>query len=359
MIRLRSLGDCVLTTPALALLKAHRPDLKITVVVEPRFAGVFEGNPDVDEIRIRSTARADLVSESSRRDAQHGADAGLPARRFARDSRIIATASSIPHKIPRAQEILGVNGRVHTAEHMASAMFWLGVPQGPSSAARSWLRTEPAGRSRALRRDSSVCVGAREDWPAERFVEVADTCAIIADSSRCSSPVRTTMSRRFRAFRVVQERAAGASEEPDVGRALFIGNDSGPAHIAAAFGVPVVVLFGSSDPVTWAPWRTESQVLHRAEGIGGISVRRRHRGAGTVKVNAYEGARRGCCATRGRIFPHLSLSVLLMTCVGAAQALTALLIGPIFDRVLNPRRRMRRCCCSPSPSSTTRCISTI
>jgi subfamily B ATP-binding cassette protein MsbA len=35
--------------------------------------------------------------------------------------------------------------------------------------------------------------------------------------------------------------------------------------------------------------------------------------------------------------PHLSLSVVLMLCVGAAQGLTALLIGPIFDRVLNPK----------------------
>src|SRR5512147_2715372 len=50
VIRLRSLGDCVLTSPALALLKAHRPDLRIGVVVEPRFAALFEGNPDVDDI---------------------------------------------------------------------------------------------------------------------------------------------------------------------------------------------------------------------------------------------------------------------------------------------------------------------
>ncbi len=35
--------------------------------------------------------------------------------------------------------------------------------------------------------------------------------------------------------------------------------------------------------------------------------------------------------------PHLALSVLLMMCVGAAQGLTALLIGPVFDRVLNPK----------------------
>ncbi len=42
---------------------------------------------------------------------------------------------------------------------------------------------------------------------------------------------------------------------------LFIGNDSGPAHMAAAFGVPSVVLFGASDPVTWAPWRTTAETL--------------------------------------------------------------------------------------------------
>ncbi len=42
---------------------------------------------------------------------------------------------------------------------------------------------------------------------------------------------------------------------------LFLGNDSGPAHMAAAFQIPTVVLFGPSDPVTWAPWRTPSEVL--------------------------------------------------------------------------------------------------
>src|SRR5579872_3423931 len=60
VIRLRSLGDCVLTTPALALLKQHRPDLKISVIVEPRFAAIFEGNLDVNEIR-ETMPRADLV----------------------------------------------------------------------------------------------------------------------------------------------------------------------------------------------------------------------------------------------------------------------------------------------------------
>jgi ADP-heptose:LPS heptosyltransferase len=47
--------------------------------------------------------------------------------------------------------------------------------------------------------------------------------------------------------------------------ALFIGNDSGPAHVAAAFGVPEVVLFGPSSLDTWAPWRTPAEAI-KADG---------------------------------------------------------------------------------------------
>ncbi len=50
VIRLRSLGDCVLTTPALSILKQARPDLDIGVAVEPRFAAVFLDNPAVSQL---------------------------------------------------------------------------------------------------------------------------------------------------------------------------------------------------------------------------------------------------------------------------------------------------------------------
>jgi ADP-heptose:LPS heptosyltransferase len=35
---------------------------------------------------------------------------------------------------------------------------------------------------------------------------------------------------------------------------LFVGNDSGPMHIAAALGCPIVAVFGSSNPDVWHPW---------------------------------------------------------------------------------------------------------
>jgi ADP-heptose:LPS heptosyltransferase len=45
--------------------------------------------------------------------------------------------------------------------------------------------------------------------------------------------------------------------------ALFIGNDSGIAHIAAACGTPVIALYGPQDPRRFRPWSERSVVLHK------------------------------------------------------------------------------------------------
>ena len=66
--------------------------------------------------------------------------------------------------------------------------------------------------------------------------------------------------------------------------ALFIGNDSGPAHVAASFGTPQLVLFGPSDEQIWYPWRTPHQILkddlihaitvdQAAEAVGKLDLR--------------------------------------------------------------------------------------
>jgi heptosyltransferase III len=280
VIRLRSLGDCVLTTPALALLKAYRPDLKVTVVVEPRFAGVFEGNPDIDDIRPGAT-RADLALNL------HG---GTRSMLLTLACRAKFRAGFAHHrysfiysaKIPTAQEILGVNRRVHTAEHLASAVFWLGVPQAPIQRAKLMAENAP-GQYAAIHPFASL---PEKTWPADRFLAVAE---YLRDHSGLE-PVflggPDDEVAPFSRFRVLRDAPLAEVKSLMSGAQLFIGNDSGPAHIAAAFGVPVVVLFGSSDPVTWAPWRTESQVLTASDGIAGISVAQVIGAAETVKVKA-------------------------------------------------------------------------
>lgn len=44
---------------------------------------------------------------------------------------------------------------------------------------------------------------------------------------------------------------------------IYLGNDSGPTHLAAAMGVPTVALFGPTDPVQWAPWGSTVRVLRQ------------------------------------------------------------------------------------------------
>jgi ADP-heptose:LPS heptosyltransferase len=45
------------------------------------------------------------------------------------------------------------------------------------------------------------------------------------------------------------------------GARLFVGNDSGPMHLAAAVGTPTVAVWGSSDSTRWRPWSVRHQVV--------------------------------------------------------------------------------------------------
>jgi len=295
IIRLRSLGDCVLTTPAIALLKAHRPDLKLDVIVEPRFAGVFEDNPDIDQVlpgmprhppdlvlNLHGGTRSMWMTLAS--GAKFGAGFGHHRYSFV-----------YTHKIPRAQEILGVERPVHTAEHLASAMFWLGVPQCDIPRAKLYTHGAPQGDPTQLvsaRYESSYAVihafasSAEKTWPAERFAALAHH---LRDSSGLepvfvAGPADDTTP--FEEFRVIKGAPISEVKRLMPHAALFVGNDSGPAHIAAAFGVPVVAVFGPSNPLTWSPWRTESEVFVSNGEIADITLDQVIRGAESLKVQA-------------------------------------------------------------------------
>ena len=265
VIRLRSLGDCVLTTPALNLLKQHRPDLELSVVVEDRFRAVFEGNSDV----------ASILRPSVRTLAGWGTGLGLNLHGGTR-SALLTVASRAPVRagfehfslqaaynvrIPRAQEILGEERAVHTVEHLASAMFYLGVPRQEIPRARLFAPSSGRNGPYAVLHPFA----SREDkaWPAGRFLEVARniqadlTPVFLAGPGDDVSPFGEFETLTGAPLKNVMSLIAGAS--------LFLGNDSGPAHIAAAFGIPVIVMFGPSDPAIWAPWKTTSRVLTNAK----------------------------------------------------------------------------------------------
>jgi len=274
IIRLRSLGDCVLTTPAVALLKQARPDLRIGVVVEDCFAPVFAGNPDVDQIlapnaaslgRFRPQLAVNLhggaTSVRLMLAAASGLRAGFGHFRFQPMYNV---------RIPRAQEILCVDRTVHTAEHLASAMFYLGVPQTEIPRAR--LFAAPVSRPRPYAVLHPFASEPAKTWPRENFLAVAKHLEDDLGIEPLFVGAAGDDLSAFGPHTCFQGAPLEELKSLLAGAALFIGNDSGPAHIAAAFGRPVVVLFGSSDIENWRPWRTENSVLTSAQGIHAIEV---------------------------------------------------------------------------------------
>jgi ADP-heptose:LPS heptosyltransferase len=288
VIRLRSLGDCVLTTPALSLLKAHRPDLHVAVVVEDRFAPVYEANPDVEvtlspKIAALRAWRPDATinlhggTRSMTLTAASGARyrAGFAHHRF---------AFLYTHKIPRAQEIMGVDRKVHTAEHVASAMFFLGVPQMEVPRARLASgkgcilvgSTAPTNREMVGQREYALihpfASAPEKTWPAERFLEVAEYIDTHLGLEPVFIPGPGESVDLFGPYRVIANARIPVLKHLMSRARLFVGNDSGPAHIAAAYGVPCVVLFGPTDPAVWFPWRTQGRALKMPGGIQEVNV---------------------------------------------------------------------------------------
>lgn len=276
VIRLRSLGDCVLTTPALELMRRALPGGRIAVVVEPRFAAVFAGNPDFDEL-IEPTPgaarrfRADLCLNL------HGGTRSI-ALTMASGARFRAGFAHHLHawaynvRIPRAEETLGVGRKVHTAEHLASAVFFLGAPLSEIPRTRLFAAPPEPGPAYAVLHPMASATD--KTWPPERFAEVAAHLA-----GQCGlEPVFVAGPGEsldaFREWRRVEGAPLEHVKRLLAGASLFVGNDSGPAHMAAAFGLPVVALFGNSDPVAWAPWKTPCETIAAGADLASVPASR-------------------------------------------------------------------------------------
>lgn len=272
IVRLRSLGDCVLTTPALHLLKRHRMDLRVTVVVEPRFHSIFTDNPDIEQILPPSIA---AIRQSGPELCLnlHGGTRSLlltlaSGARFRAGFGHYRYQAAYNVRIPRAQEVLHLDRKVHTAEHVASAMFYLGVPQCEIPRAR--LYTSQKSSSTAYAVIHPFASAEAKTWPAPRFLEIANHLKTLGIEPRFIGTPDDPLHR----FRPLQTFTPQLEETKALlaGATLFLGNDSGPAHMAAAFGLPMVVLFAASDAEVWRPWKTKAETIIAGEGIAAVTT---------------------------------------------------------------------------------------
>src|SRR5207249_7622975 len=122
-------------------------------------------------------------------------------------------------------------------------------PDGPPAQAKENIAVlHPAATAR------------NKTWPAANFLSVADHLKGLGVEPVFIGGSDDDLS-RFKAHRTIAGAPLKEIQKLIASAALFVGNDSGPAHIAAAFGVPVVVVFGASDPAIWGPWRTSGEAI--------------------------------------------------------------------------------------------------
>lgn len=293
LLRLRSLGDAVLMTPVPTALKAWRPALHVAVLIEEPFEAVFRHHPAVDEVisvppdatlaqRLRCLhqarrARFDLVF-----NLHSGSTAGLLTALSGATLRVAyAKARFAPLcnvRVPPSESFWGVP-RVHTVTHQLTPLVHLGIPV--PDAPQLELQIDPAARQRVLEHMEERGLGPggfivmqpfsnwiTKEWAPARFAELARRLADLYRVPILTLPAPSEKERLERLLALADGALVALGEVPVDEMmawieqcAFLVGNDSGPAHVAAALRKKNVVIFGSADPHVWRPWAGRHELL--------------------------------------------------------------------------------------------------
>jgi heptosyltransferase-2 len=284
-------GDAVMAIPALETIRRARASDEICILARPAVADLFSGQPFTNRI-LRYDFRAShggwlgrekLVVELRKEQfdiavlLQNAFEAawlawraGIPERiGYARDARgpLLTKAIRVPregeiskHELDYYLELLRRAGWVEAAPAIAAIRLF--VTDAARAAAGSLLRSAGA-RDQAWRCAIApgASYGAAKCWPPERFALLADRliseCG--ADVIFFGTPGEKDIADRIRsnmkspAISLVGETSMRDLAALFASCSAFIGNDSGAMHVAAAAGLPVIGIFGSTDPDGTAP----------------------------------------------------------------------------------------------------------
>lgn len=268
------IGDAVLSTGLLSHVVERFPGARLTIAAGPVAAPLFEAVPGLDRLLVVTKQRYGLHWLALyARVARHRWDLVIDLRGSALawmlragERRVMAKGDQREHRVRQLGRLFGLDpppGPVlWTAPHHARAAAAL-LPPGPPV-----LAIGPAANWRG------------KQWRAERFAELA---------RRLTAADGPLPGARIAVLAAAHERAQAApllSGVPGgvpggvidlVGRtdlltaaavlrrsALFIGNDTGLMHIAAAAGTPTLGLFGPSPAEQYAPWGPSTAFVQTA-----------------------------------------------------------------------------------------------
>lgn len=296
VVRLRSIGDTVLATPSLYALRRFLPGVQIDVLLESWVAPVLEGSELVDNVitveRSSTVSRARVARRlrAERYDVAYNLHGGTTATLLIRSSgakhrvgyQDYQYSRLLNHTAPPASQLWGTE-KTHSVEQQLALLGWTGVPVSDRPPTQLAV-TEKAKLSVAERLQAAGVDEARplalihpaaafdtKQWASRNFARVAEelsargfNCVAIAapnEKQVISALIEDSQTHidAFTDLSLPEVTALCARSR------LFVGNDSGVAHIAAAVGTPSVVIFGSSNVAHWRPWATAPSEVVREE----------------------------------------------------------------------------------------------
>lgn len=284
VIKLRYIGDILLATPVLRALRDRFPEARLTMAVNRGTEEILKRNPDIDDVVVVNRGallrQIRFLRELRRRRFDCVIDLTDGDR-----AAILARVTGAPVRVGFNEEhrwrgllytSLATPGRlVHRVERDLQAVRVLGIEPKTSTPVLRTSEEDEGGAGGILRGEGieesppgppliMLHPGARywfKAWPAERYAELADRlveslgCRVLVGGDGGDREIAQTIRARARSSPAVLAGRTSLLQLAAILKrcVLFVGNDNGPMHIAAAMGTPVVALFGPSDPKVWGP----------------------------------------------------------------------------------------------------------
>ena len=293
-IRLRRFGDTIVLGACIRLFKRWAPHARLTVLVQPGYDALLRPLREIDEFVIAARgARGALAALAGVRalrpdltvDFHGNLRAALLTLASGARVRVGERRFHWPVydvRVPHAEFLFGIDRRTHTLENHLALLAAIGVPTPaepldlplPEGAARSaaerLARAGIRGGQRAVLFPTTTLRG--KQWPVERWFRLASRLAggwegavlLVFGASERDLAVRAT--REVQGAHVLDDLPLGELAALVASSQLVVSQDSVGAHMAAAYGVPSVVLYGGTDPAEYFPWMAEAVIL-RVHGL--------------------------------------------------------------------------------------------
>jgi heptosyltransferase-2 len=299
VLRYRFIGDTILTIPFLRNLRRAEPSAYIAWVVAPGSAEVIQGVPYVDELIAWDPVTIHSDSRGTHRTWKEkwGFIRELRARHFDKvyvlkrslSSAIMAFFSGAPERIGFATEgrAILLSKRVpyrhdrHEVENFLAVLRADGI-EVTDTFLECWTTPEEDAAAAGVIAGAGAPAGKRlvalhpfaanplRGWHLEDFASLAArfsdhgftplllgapgdrNCYDAAQALFGTGAVDLVGKCSLRVTMALLKRCS-----------LFVGNDSGIMHLAAATGIPLIALFGPQSPVKFGPWSERSAVIYK------------------------------------------------------------------------------------------------